>query len=292
MHKPYPQTDDIVERHPLSAAWGNLEPDDFKFLGADIRENGLLNPIMLYEEMVLDGWQRLDGCAWANVDPRFVHFEELHPNSSPIKFVIAQNARRRHLSKSQLALAIVKTSDWKDKGRPSEDAPGATEKDMAHDVGVSDRTIRQAKKVVGTEHEEPVAKGKMSVRDASRAVSAAAETPEKQPETVADLNTVPDWSLKEFKRHYSRALDQLGNLGQRHRVHLGRINALENELALYKEKESGVSDDLLRTFARLQGETDTAESSRRHWQRKYNEAERENRRLRKLLRDKGVKIKK
>jgi len=74
-------------------------------LAEDIKANGLLEPIELYEEKVLDGRNRLKACELAGVAPLFATASI--NGSSPIAFVISKNLHRRHLTQSQRAAAAA-----------------------------------------------------------------------------------------------------------------------------------------------------------------------------------------
>ena len=92
--------------HEASNLFPMLPEDDAVELARDIAAHGLQNPIILFEDKVLDGRNRLLACKAANVAP---HFKQWHPNgASPVAFVITQNLRRRHLNASQRAAITVK----------------------------------------------------------------------------------------------------------------------------------------------------------------------------------------
>lgn len=70
-------------------------------LADDIRKNGLMEPVVLCDDMVLDGRNRLRACAIAGVSPHF----ETHDGDaiSPVIYVLSKNLHRRHLTTSQRA---------------------------------------------------------------------------------------------------------------------------------------------------------------------------------------------
>ena len=91
--------DDAANLLPL------LSASDLDDLADDIRENGLLNPVILHDGKVLDGRNRALACQKAGVTPHFATWE---PNgTSPITWVISQNLRRRHLDAGQRAAMAV-----------------------------------------------------------------------------------------------------------------------------------------------------------------------------------------
>jgi len=72
----------------------------------DIKANGLLESIMLYEDVVLDGRNRLEACMLAEVEPMFVDFV-----GDPYALVRSKNAMRRDLSPDQRRASLIDTHD-------------------------------------------------------------------------------------------------------------------------------------------------------------------------------------
>jgi hypothetical protein len=78
-----------------------MQGTDFGALVEDIDTNGLREPIVLFEGLVLDGRNRLRACEIAGVPPRFVEWDGV---GSPLAFVVSRNLHRRHLNESQRAV--------------------------------------------------------------------------------------------------------------------------------------------------------------------------------------------
>jgi len=74
-----------------------MEGQEFADLVASIKVNGLREPIVLFEDMILDGRNRARACELAGVEPSFTPFREDDPTS----FVIDKNLHRRHLTAEQ-----------------------------------------------------------------------------------------------------------------------------------------------------------------------------------------------
>jgi ParB-like chromosome segregation protein Spo0J len=93
------------ELHPACAAFPALPEEDLVALAADIRAKGLLEPITLTTDgLLLDGRCRWDACEREGIEPRTVVYD----GDDPIGFVASKNRHRRHLSKSQMAMAIAR----------------------------------------------------------------------------------------------------------------------------------------------------------------------------------------
>ena len=65
-----------LQFHPLANLFPLAEGTEFDALVADIKANGLNEPIVLYEEMILDGRNRYRACLAAGVEPEFDEYIE------------------------------------------------------------------------------------------------------------------------------------------------------------------------------------------------------------------------
>ena len=92
--------------HPACLLFPPMSQEELRELADDIKERGLLNPIVLIKNQILDGRNRLAACELAGVEPRFVQWDG---KGSPTEWVISQNLFRRHLTSSQRAVVAVHT---------------------------------------------------------------------------------------------------------------------------------------------------------------------------------------
>lgn len=164
------------ELHPLCTLFPRMAGAEFDALVADIAANGLQNPIVLFDEMVLDGGNRYRACQVADVEPRFVQFT----GDSIVSFVLSANLHRRHMSAGQQAAIVSAAQDWakaQPASRPSEKAGNvtglSTVADRAAQSGASDKTQRMADKVAKASPElvRQVAHGEKTLPQAVREVS-------------------------------------------------------------------------------------------------------------------------
>jgi ParB-like chromosome segregation protein Spo0J len=96
------------EDHPLAALFPLIDGDEYDGLAISIRKQGILNPITLYQGMILDGRNRYR--AAREVGHKFSDrdFTTLPPDRDPMAFVLANNAQRRQLNTKQKRELIAK----------------------------------------------------------------------------------------------------------------------------------------------------------------------------------------
>jgi N6-adenosine-specific RNA methylase IME4/ParB-like chromosome segregation protein Spo0J len=85
--------------HPLANIFPLMEGDDFSGLVADIKANGQREPIVLFENKILDGRNRFRACSRLRLKPIF----KIYKGDDPLAFVVSLNLKRRHLNESQRA---------------------------------------------------------------------------------------------------------------------------------------------------------------------------------------------
>ena len=118
-----------------------LALDMYCFRFADIKQNGLIKPIILYERRVLDGHNRFHACGEAGVKPHYEFFK----GNYPIGFVVSMIMQRRHLNKTQMAVVASKVANIMQGERtdvkPSADLQKVSLDKAAELMKVSKRTI-------------------------------------------------------------------------------------------------------------------------------------------------------
>lgn len=182
--------------HPYAEIFPFASEVDFATLSNDIKANGLLEPIVLLDDMVLDGRNRYKACVAVGVDPRFVKYE----GDDPLAFVISKNLARRHLDESQRSMVAARMADMQE-GRPPNTAPigAVSQSESAKKMNVSRRTVQRAKKVLNTDDKDLIAavdSGRISVSVAAKI--AEIEDPEIRKQIINDPR--PDQAIKKAAR--------------------------------------------------------------------------------------------
>ena len=129
-----------LELHPYCALFPQADNDTFAGLVADIKQNGLRDPIVKYQGKILDGRNRYLACLEAKVEPHFVEYDE-EKHGDPLAYVLSKNATRRHLSESQRAMVADGLTN------PQIYVSPLTQKKAAAMMGISERQVQYAAKL-------------------------------------------------------------------------------------------------------------------------------------------------
>lgn len=161
------------ERHPLSAAWPDMQREEFEALVESIQMHGLREPIVLLDDQVLDGWHRYTACVEAGMAPAFIQFE----GDDPVAY-ISDKHNRRSLNLTQRMVAIALMNKWAPSGaagHKSKVEPGSTltHADLAKQAGGSTKTAQQVKVAIARGAKEVVEGMKDGTLSAKRAAEIA-----------------------------------------------------------------------------------------------------------------------
>jgi transposase len=89
-----------LTRHPLSEEYADITGERWSWLLESLDVNGFRpeHAIVLYEDMVLDGWQRQRACVERGIRPKY---RALARGVDPERFVAMENDPRRHETEEQ-----------------------------------------------------------------------------------------------------------------------------------------------------------------------------------------------
>lgn len=154
------------ELHPLCTLFPRLDGEAFATLVADIKVNGLREPITLHDGLILDGGNRYRACQAAGVTPTFTKFT----GDNLVTFVLSANLHRRHMTAGQQAAIVASAQDWgkaniQGRNKITGNVAGDTVADRARTSGAGERTQRMADKVARKSPElaGKVARGEISL---------------------------------------------------------------------------------------------------------------------------------
>jgi N6-adenosine-specific RNA methylase IME4 len=142
--------------HRFSNIFPMIEGNELEQLKIDIKEQGLLQPIVLFEDQILDGRNRYIACKDLDIEPKF----EEYKGNKPLEYVISGNLKRRHLTPDQravLSLNILPMLEEEAKKRMSAGGrgdeivtPSKSREQASKLMNVGTTYIQQAKKLKET----------------------------------------------------------------------------------------------------------------------------------------------
>lgn len=291
---------DNLERHPLSAVFGDMPAEEYEALRRDIAERGQIEPIVLFEGMVYDGWHRYRACVEVGETVVARQFNEDH--GDPVSYAISKNLHRRHLAPKDRAVILAKLvkernrlyshgGDRRSAPEVEADADGSdqaailpleteqpqTATDLAKEADVSPRTMRDALMAEEAGYGDKVLANELPLAEAAGKARAerAGDPPAAKPPT-------------KMERLEARATAAEMDAQEK----AEKIDELESRLRHLEAQEAPEDAVKMTEINRLHAEKRTLKSRVHEWQQRHADAERENKFLRKLLRDNGVEIKK
>src|SRR5215510_9358985 len=168
-----------LQFHPLADIFPLVEGAEFDELVADIREHGLNEPIVVFEDKILDGRNRYGACGAAGVEPTFTAYT----GDDPVAYVVSLNLRRRHLDESQRAMVAAKLATLKlGDNQHSEGLPIGRSSEL---LNVGERTVARAREVQEHGTRELVSAVERGAISVSAAADVAALPAQEQREIVA-----------------------------------------------------------------------------------------------------------
>lgn len=233
------------EFHPLANLFPLIEDRLLDELAADIKANGLHDPIDIYQGKILDGRNRYLACKAAGVELHAAHLRYFRTElcGDPFTYIISKNVRRRHLTTGQRAYAIAEYETYRHGGARTSQSTGPTQEqdanlqldqtpaparaELADAANVSERSIASAAVVRDRgvpELKEAVKQGELSISSAeqiarlpekeqpaavAKAVPAGARSimsSRQEPDDSLDFFPTPPWATRALIKHALRRL--------------------------------------------------------------------------------------
>jgi len=135
-----------LQQHPLALIVPRPSPEDYRVLRDAIRKRGQIDPIVLYQDKVLEGWTRTSACRELR-RPVIAEDEPFKGNEAAARFfVLDKNLARRHLTtaqKRELIATLLKID------------PEASNRQIASSAKVDDKTVGVIRKKMEATAEIP-----------------------------------------------------------------------------------------------------------------------------------------
>lgn len=128
-----------LQPHALAGLMPMMNASEFDALVADVRANGVREPVVMLDGAILDGRNRARACVATG---RAMPTRTLPPTLDARRFVITKNLRRRNLSASQAAMVAARMVTTRQ--GPAAGDGDVTQEQAAATVNVSPRYVRDA----------------------------------------------------------------------------------------------------------------------------------------------------
>lgn len=166
----------MLESHKYAELFPLIQNADFEEFKIDIAENGLREPIWLYEGKILDGRNRYRACLETNTELKTREYE----GHDPIGFVLSLNLKRRHLDTAQRAMVASRLANMQQGARTDlTEISAMSQPEAAKLLNVSTDSVQFARKVLDQGSEALIQKvdaGELAVSTAAK----IAELPEEE----------------------------------------------------------------------------------------------------------------
>lgn len=239
-----------LERHELSALWGDMPPEVWESFEADIAENGVRDPITLYNGKVLDGWHRVRAAIRHGQD--YIPIDPDEPED-PAGLVIRKNALRRPLTKGQRVAMVLEARSWRDPGRPRDEptladrAKNRTARQLAEEAGASTTVVEETKKRIREGHGEDLRTGRKTLASIRRDEREQARETQSRPLTRMERLQAENAQLQGRVDALEREIGQLQATIDGHERNIGVLKA--NLLA-----QQELNDELAETLKEVRAE--------------------------------------
>ena len=123
--------------HPYAELVREMTEEEYLALRDDIQRQGQLDPVIFYQDHILDGRHRYRACRDLGISP--VCEELLGTEAEAKAFVISQNAHRRHLTATERKhlVTLALAAD-----------PGQSDRSIALSIGVAPNTVKAKRKLM------------------------------------------------------------------------------------------------------------------------------------------------
>lgn len=214
-----------MQFHEVASLFPLMSAEEFAALAADIRQNGLREPLWTFEGKIIDGRNRYLACEESGIEPVT---REWDGKGSLVMFVVSLNLHRRHLSSSQkaaLAVDVLPLLEGEARQRQlaaqnnnaaravpqkvAEQAKGDSREQAAGMFKTNHSYVSDAKKLKEENPEkfEAVRSGEKTITQAKREVNAEkmaalkAEKTELPSGKYACIVIDPPWEMKKIERN-------------------------------------------------------------------------------------------
>lgn len=231
----------IMAVHPAADLFPMLDEKDLAALAEDIKANGLLEPVWLYDDpdhgtVILDGRNRAAACALAGVQLQ----TRTYTGPDPIRFAVSVNMQRRHLTAGQKAAVAFEVLPLYEEAGRKEMARAVAEENRrraereAAERSKSQPTLDANPGVADLPHLEPTAKPKQKKARAPISRDKAAEATGTSGRAVAQFKRIAEQApdLADKVKSGEIALDRAERIIRDREAESRRVKEAQREASL------------------------------------------------------------
>ena len=185
------------EFHPIASMFPLMEGDEFDALVADIKAHGQNQPIIIYEDMILDGRNRYRACIEAGVEPSAC-LSYVDSHAEAVAYVISANIRRRHLdadTKRKIIESLIKAT------------PEKSDRTLAKEAKADRETISRARKRLTATGGMPPVEKRVGADGKTRKTPATETAAEIEEEQVSNVERNADFTPEQVSAAENAVLD-------------------------------------------------------------------------------------
>ena len=204
--------DKPMEIHPAALIMPPMNYDEYEKFKEDISGNGLLEPVIIFEDMVLDGRNRYRACTELEID---IPARLWECGMDAIEYVVSKNIHRRQLSSVQRSESAAKAlTFWTDQAKDRQKESGGDrksnnykkiiEKSVPADLPepINDIIVNHGNKPINKDNianEDNIpASNDSKIEKASKAANAFSEWDNKNNKTKKDVGDARDKAAEMF----------------------------------------------------------------------------------------------
>lgn len=251
------------EFHPLANIFPLIEGPAFTDLVADVKANGVREPIWMYQNQILDGRNRYRAAKDAGVECEI----RAYSGTDPVSFVVSLNLHRRHLTESQRAMVAAKLANMSHGGDRKSDqtanlhVDSVSQSDAAEMLNVSTRTVAAAKKIT----EEAPAEVAQAVERGTISVNLATQVIGLSDEDKAEIAAAPTETIKEVAQEAIKRAHVANNSGNNEWYTPAKYITLAREVMGSIDTDPATSEIANRTVQAAQIYTAEADGRDKQW---------------------------
>jgi len=242
----------VYRVHPQASLFPLVQGKARDELRKSIQADGQQEPVVLDNEYVLDGRNRVQILNELGMETKVVQFASLHTELSPAEWVMTQNLYRRHLTDDQRLAIMAKHLDWCKELKARLDAEAAAAANQEEDSGDSGTHAE-------TEGGQP----------ANASESATSEFPQKLAENADQRKR----GRPRAQRSEAEALARATNQSRYRAEALVKIREYLPELAVAVEESRITLKDAIRKLKEAQEPKKVRTKASRGWDRVQSAAE-------------------